>query len=84
MVGSFGLSLPGEELTGEIPKELSNLTRLNDLSLSYNQLRGQIPPELGKLQNLQVLFLDENQLTGCIPTGLRYVEVIVADIPFCK
>ena len=64
------LSLWGNQLTGEIPKELGNLANLQSLYLSENQLTGEIPAELGSLANLRWLFLSENQLTGEIPKEL--------------
>ncbi len=65
-----GLTLPQNQLKGEIPAELGSLTQLRRLSLRTNQLRGEIPGELGRLANLQVLYLQNNQLTGEIPTEL--------------
>ena len=64
------LYLDDNQLTGEIPAELGNLTNLEVLSLSNNQLTGEIPAELGDLTNLEVLYLHNNQLTGSIPVEL--------------
>ncbi len=64
------LELIDNQLTGSIPAELGNLTKLQTLSLINNQLTGRIPPELGNLTNLQMLNLDKNQLTGSIPPAL--------------
>ena len=64
------LLLPSNQLTGEIPAELGNLTNLEWLRLDSNRLTGEIPTELGSLTNLQVLVLSENRLTGEIPTEL--------------
>ena len=64
------LEVNGNDLTGEIPAELGNLTNLTHLSLSFNQLTGAIPAELGDLTNLQTLYLDGNQLTGEISAEL--------------
>ena len=65
-----GLWLDGNQLSGSIPSELSNLENLRALSLSYNQLSGSIPSELGNLANLGVLWLDGNQLSGSMPSQL--------------
>ena len=37
------LLLGGNQLTGEIPPELGNLTQLQNLDLRQNQLTGEIP-----------------------------------------
>ena len=50
-----GLSLYENQLSGEIPPELSNLANLTYLRLDGNQLSGEIPPELGNLANLEPL-----------------------------
>ena len=79
--------LPGSrtanQLTGNIPPELGNLTELEGLLLSNNQLTGQIPPELGNLPRLQRLELSGNPLTGCIPDTLRSFGDHGLGLPFC-
>ena len=64
------LWLFGNQLTGEIPVELSQLSQLQDLSLDSNQLTGEIPVELSQLSQLQLLYLSSNRLTGEIPAEL--------------
>ena len=64
------LSLGGNELAGEIPRELGGLTNLRDLYLSGNQLTGEIPRELGGLGGLESLSLWANELAGEIPREL--------------
>ena len=51
------INLQNCQLTGTIPKELSNLTQLTTLDLSANNLTGSIPKELGNLTKLQYLYL---------------------------
>uniref|UniRef100_A0A2P2MSX3 LRR-RLK n=1 Tax=Rhizophora mucronata TaxID=61149 RepID=A0A2P2MSX3_RHIMU len=63
------ISLLVNRLSGEIPKELGNITTLRNLSLEANEFSGVVPPELGKLINLQTLILSSNQLTGNLPTS---------------
>ena len=71
----------GQGLSGQIPSELGNLTRLEWLSLADNRLSGTIPPELGNLVNLRNLYLSYNKLTGRIPpelgnlTNLAYLRI---------
>ncbi|XP_043807964.1 probable LRR receptor-like serine/threonine-protein kinase RFK1 isoform X3 [Manihot esculenta] len=61
------ISLLVNRLSGEIPKELGNITTLKYLCLEANQFSGVIPSELGKLINLQILMLSSNLLTGNLP-----------------
>ena len=64
------LDLPTNQLKGEIPPELGNLSNLERLYLGGNELSGEIPPELGNLSNLEHLYLDRNGLSGEIPPEL--------------
>ena len=68
------LNLGNKDLTGEVPPELGQVSRLVELYLHRNELTGRIPPELGALSELQVLHLAENRLSGPIPIQL-------ADLP---
>ena len=65
-----GVNLNYNDLAGEIPVELGNLSNLLSLDLGSNQLTGPIPVELGNLSNLLSLDLGSNQLTGPIPVEL--------------
>ena len=64
------LRLGVNKLSGEIPAELENLTKLQELSFSINTLSGEIPAELGNLTNLEGLDLLQNTLSGEIPAEL--------------
>ena len=64
------LNLSANELNGEIPAELGNLTNLSYLNLDVNELSGEIPASLGNLTNLQELSLLGNGLSGAIPAEL--------------
>ena len=72
------LSFFGNQLSGEIPPELGNLSNLEDLTLSVNKLSGEIPPDLGNLSNLRLLRLTENQLSGEIPPELGGLSNLIA------
>ncbi len=65
-----GLALFRNQLAGEIPPEVGQLTSLELLNLSDNQLSGEIPSELGNLTNLISLNLSNNKLYGEIPSEL--------------
>ena len=64
------LRLWGNNLSGEIPTEVSHLTSLKQLYLSGNEFTGTIPEEIGSLTELERLYLGGNQLTGNIPSEL--------------
>ena len=67
------LYLIDNQLTGAIPAELGDLTKLELLALINNRLTGSIPAELGYLTNVEVLALIDNRLTGSIPAELGYL-----------
>lgn len=56
-------------ITGQIPKSLSNLQQLKILKLEVNKLSGEIPKELGELQNLLLVNISFNRLIGRLPVG---------------
>lgn len=73
------LFLGGNGLSGEIPPELGNLTKVYILYLEYNDLRGEIPAELGNLPKMRDLQLGHNELSGDIPPelgNLFHMEVL--------
>ncbi|KAK4359972.1 hypothetical protein RND71_022201 [Anisodus tanguticus] len=65
-----GIDLSYNQLSGEIPKELGNLTKVHSLNLSHNHITGTIPSLFSNLQNIESLDLSYNNLTGRIPTQL--------------
>ncbi|MYH41286.1 MAG: hypothetical protein F4150_05900, partial [Chloroflexi bacterium] len=64
------LELSSNDLSGELPAELGQLSELQWLRMSYNQLSGGIPAELGRLGNLVTLRLTRSQISGEIPAAL--------------
>ena len=65
-----GLAFGRKGLSGEIPRELGDLSNLTRLNLRSNSFSGSIPPELGNLTKLTHLDLDGNELTGGVPADL--------------
>ncbi|GLT64672.1 hypothetical protein SLA2020_371500 [Shorea laevis] len=65
-----GIDLSSNTLTGEIPQEIGNLSRIRALNLSFNKLSGPIPTTLSKLGLVESLDLSYNNLTGEIPPQL--------------
>ncbi|XP_019191168.1 PREDICTED: probable LRR receptor-like serine/threonine-protein kinase At3g47570 isoform X2 [Ipomoea nil] len=64
------LHLHSNEVSGNIPKGISNLIGLETLYLGVNKFSGEIPFEIGFLRNLQKLGLFGNRFVGKIPSSL--------------
>lgn len=85
--------LSKNSLTGEIPEQFRELSRLQHLDLSYNLLKGSPPPELFSLPNISYLNLASNMLTGSISSSitcssqLGYVDIsanrVTGVLPSC-
>ncbi|MBE2223295.1 MAG: hypothetical protein IAF02_17275 [Anaerolineae bacterium] len=67
------LELVNNNLQGQLPAALADLTALARLHLRQNQLEGEIPFALGELSGLSAIDLTFNQLTGTIPSALFQV-----------
>ncbi len=61
------IHLGNNNLEGNIPNQIGDLTGLTDLNLWRNKLFGNIPASIGNLTNLISLFLYSNDLEGAIP-----------------
>ncbi|KAL2230429.1 UNVERIFIED_CONTAM: Receptor-like protein EIX2 [Sesamum indicum] len=64
------LSLSGNQLTGEIPASIGNMSSIFVIDLSSNNLTGTIPTSIGKCSYLKVLDLGKNNLSGEIPDSI--------------
>ncbi len=65
-----GLFMRKNGISGQLPRELGNLTEFDLLDLAFNQITGIIPAELGNLSKLQSIYLFDNQFSGPIPPSL--------------
>ncbi|KAL7168460.1 hypothetical protein ACSBR2_038825 [Camellia fascicularis] len=65
-----GIDLSCNNLTGQVPSEIGNLSWIISLNLSYNQLIGAIPMTFSHLKQIQSLDLSHNKLSGQIPSQL--------------
>uniref|UniRef100_A0A5B7ABT6 non-specific serine/threonine protein kinase n=1 Tax=Davidia involucrata TaxID=16924 RepID=A0A5B7ABT6_DAVIN len=64
------LSLPFNDLNGEIPTEIWGMEKLEVLDLEGNLITGSLPSRFGGLRNLRVLNLGFNEIVGEIPHSL--------------
>lgn len=64
-------------LTGEIPKWLTNCSKLQVLDLSWNRLSGSIPTWLGQFEDLFYLDVSNNSLSGEIPKSLTQLKSLI-------
>ncbi|KAK2393800.1 receptor protein EIX2 [Trifolium repens] len=64
------IDLSKNDLSGEIPVNITQLIHLGALNLSWNHLTGNIPNDIGLLKDLENLDLSHNNLSGPIPTSM--------------
>ncbi|KAJ0768862.1 putative protein kinase RLK-Pelle-LRR-XI-1 family [Helianthus annuus] len=76
MVSLTLLDLSANQLNGSIPKELTNLQKLQTLNLSVNNFEGQLPSNFGNLSQLKILNLGMNSISGLIPLDIASLENI--------
>jgi len=69
-VTQISFNVGENNITGNLPYSLGNLSNLSILYLEHNQLSGGIPVSLGNLTKLTGLYLAYNQVSGSIPSSL--------------
>src|SRR6266542_3924961 len=57
-------------LRGNIPSTIGNLSNLQRMDLNTNQLNGSIPPSIGNLKSLIYFYFLSNQLSSSIPRSI--------------
>ncbi|MYC07616.1 MAG: hypothetical protein F4X57_10685 [Chloroflexi bacterium] len=68
------ISLPRNNLVGEIPASIRNLDRLTELNLAGNGITGTIPSSIGELANLKALKLSHNAVGGGLPAEIGNIS----------
>ncbi|CDP20968.1 unnamed protein product [Coffea canephora] len=68
------ISLSANNLVGEIPDGIMDLTGLQILNLSQNHLSGRISKKIANLKQLETLDLSMNELFGAIPPSLSALD----------
>ena len=71
------LELSYNNLTGQIPPELRDLSEVGSINLQGNRLSGTIPPEFAQMSRLYGLNLSGNLLEGNLPKALEQLEHLV-------
>lgn len=70
------VDLSDNNLSGEIPREITNLDGLIYLNISKNQLGGQIPPNIGNMRSLESIDISRNQISGEIPSTMSNLSFL--------
>lgn len=68
------LDLYGNQLSGQVPYTLGNLTKLSTLRLYNNKLGSFLPSQLADLTGLTTLDLGYNSLTAADPALLSFLD----------
>ncbi|KAF3437339.1 hypothetical protein FNV43_RR20092 [Rhamnella rubrinervis] len=70
------LDLSGNNLSGDLPGEMTRLLGLMVLNLSGNHISGHIPKTVSELKQLSSLDLSRNRLSGVIPQSLASLSFL--------
>ncbi|XP_023754857.2 receptor-like protein EIX1 [Lactuca sativa] len=70
------IDLSSNNLTGEIPYQITNLDQLIALNLSMNALFGKIPWNISEMKNLLTLDLSRNKFSGEIPSTMSQMSLL--------
>ncbi|CAB4268168.1 unnamed protein product [Prunus armeniaca] len=72
----ISIDLSGNNLSGDLPEEITKLSGLVVLNLSRNQISGGILQDISKLTQLQSLDLSSNRFSGLIPQSLSSLSFL--------
>nr|XP_010920367.2 receptor-like protein EIX2 [Elaeis guineensis] len=75
------LDLASNQVYGDLPASVGNITSLVELNLFSNNIEGGIPGSIGKLCNLKTLDLSGNNLTLGLPASLEKANKCISQKP---
>ncbi|XP_076882411.1 receptor-like protein EIX2 [Bidens hawaiensis] len=70
------IDLSRNNLSGNIPDEITSLYELISLNLSFNRLHGEVPKDIGRLKYLESFDLSRNEFSGHIPWTLSELNFL--------
>ncbi|KAL3574879.1 hypothetical protein D5086_022980 [Populus alba] len=76
VIDNLYLTKKRNNLSGEIPEEITGLLELVALNLSGNNLTGVIPQKIGQLKLLESLDLSRNHFYGAIPLTMAFLNFL--------
>ncbi len=76
----FSIELPNNNLQGNLPPQIANLTALQILNLENNRLAGQIPDFAPNQTVFHTLILGKNNFAGSIPAAWQSLPLQVIDL----
>lgn len=68
------INLSGNNLNGELPDELYQLTDLMYIYVSFNSISGSIKSSISNLSKLKVLWASNNTISGVLPSTIGGVD----------
>lgn len=75
------ITMDDNNVVGELPNELSALSKLRSISLENGGLYGTLPSSIGELQHLVKIDLDYNNISGTLPSSLALASnLLVLDM----
>jgi Leucine-rich repeat (LRR) protein len=78
----ISIQLPGNNLVGFLPSEISDLVNLKTLNLYKNSISGTLPNSIGDMKSLVLLNLSFNKLSGTIPASITNANSLVSLVLF--
>ncbi|KAL1536098.1 polygalacturonase inhibitor-like [Salvia divinorum] len=74
----ISLEIFEHNLSGSIPRAVSDLPFLETLVIHTTNISGPVPSNLSQLKNLKYLRLDQNSLSGSIPPSLAQISSLTS------